>query len=168
MLDCNPARHIEITGYQQSHARVWTEARVESWEQTGAHPVVQILRIHRHYEQDRKAEAAENGKLWIDSGYVFTRRDGNPISPNYATTRFAILVRRAGLPPVRLLSRPGARFRCCHWSVSPGRSPNPPCRFLGNGLSTVAVVRRVRGGPWGWDLVAPVGVAGDRHTQEIR
>jgi hypothetical protein len=32
-----------------------------------------------------------------------------------------------------LESRPGARFRCCHRSVSPDRSPNPPCRLLGNG-----------------------------------
>ena len=38
VLDCNPARHIEITGYQQPHAKVWTEARVESWEQTGVSP----------------------------------------------------------------------------------------------------------------------------------
>jgi integrase len=188
VLDRNPARHIEITGYQQPHAKVWTEARVESWEQTGAHPAVavwtadhlaeflgavnddpmfacwwlaglrglrrgelcglrwadidlhrgvltiernrttagyqvvegdpktpagrrtialdkrsvQILRIHRRREQDRKAEATENGRQWFDTGYVFTRRDGKPINPNYATTRFAILVRRAGLPPVRL------------------------------------------------------------------
>lgn len=63
---------------------------------------VQILRVHRRYEQDRKAEAAENGTPWTDSGYVFTRADGEPINPNYATTRFRILVRRAGLPPVRL------------------------------------------------------------------
>ncbi|HEX3782923.1 MAG TPA: hypothetical protein VHX38_24925, partial [Pseudonocardiaceae bacterium] len=44
-----------------------------------------------------------------------------------------------------MLSRPGARFRCCHRSVSPGRSPNPPYRSLGNGLSTVSAVRR---GSW--------------------
>ena len=41
-----------------------------------------------------------------------------------------------------LLSRPGARCRRCCRSVSPGRSPNPPCRSLGNGLSTVSAVRR--------------------------
>ena len=45
----------------------------------------------------------------------------------------------------RLLSRPGARCRNCFRSVSPGRSPNPPCRSLRNGLSTVSVVRR------GWE-----------------
>jgi hypothetical protein len=42
VLDCNPARHIEIKGYQQPHAKVWTEARVESWDQTGAHPAVAV------------------------------------------------------------------------------------------------------------------------------
>ncbi|MBX7270086.1 site-specific integrase [Micromonospora sp. Llam7] len=188
VLDCNPARHIEITGYQQPHAKVWTDARVESWEQTGARPAVavwtadqlteflssvnddplfalwwlaglrglrrgelcglrwsdidldrgvltiernrttagyhvvegnpktpagrravaldkrsvRILRVHRRYEHDRKAEAAENGTPWADTGYVFTRADGLPINPNYATTRFRLLSRRAGLPPVRL------------------------------------------------------------------
>ena len=42
VLDCNQARHIEITGYQQPHAKVWTDARVESWEQTGVHPAVAV------------------------------------------------------------------------------------------------------------------------------
>jgi integrase len=42
VLDCNPARHIEIRGYQQPHAKVWTEVRVASWEQTGAHPAVAV------------------------------------------------------------------------------------------------------------------------------
>ena len=47
-----------------------------------------------------------------------------------------------GLPDLHLLSRSGARFRCCHRPVSPDRSPNPPYRSLGNGLSTVSAVRR--------------------------
>jgi hypothetical protein len=42
VLDCNPARHIEIRGYQQPHAKVWTEARVQAWEQTGVHPAVAV------------------------------------------------------------------------------------------------------------------------------
>jgi hypothetical protein len=39
------------------------------------------------------------------------------------------------------LSRPGARCRDCSRSVSPGRSPYPPCRSPGSGLSTVSAVR---------------------------
>jgi hypothetical protein len=48
------------------------------------------------------------------------------------------------------LSRPGARCRCCHRSVSPGRSPNPPCVFPRSGLSTVSAVRRGWPGSRDW------------------
>jgi integrase len=57
---------------------------------------------------------------------------------------FHRLVLRAGLRPrsascrPRMLSRHGARCRDCSWPVSPCRSPNPPYRSLGNGLSTVS------------------------------
>ncbi|MGH3568154.1 MAG: DUF6119 family protein, partial [Pseudonocardia sp.] len=50
----------------------------------------------------------------------------------------SVKVHLGATPAALLLSRPGARFRCCHRSVSPGRSPNPSCRSLGNGLSTVS------------------------------
>ena len=48
-----------------------------------------------------------------------------------------------------------ARCRCCHRSVSAGRSLNPPCVFPRNGLFTVSSVR------WGappsrdWGLCCP-------------
>ncbi|MFI6132757.1 tyrosine recombinase XerC [Micromonospora sp. NPDC051141] len=208
LIECNPARHIEIAGYQQPHAKVWTDARVESWEQTGARPAVavwtadhlaeflgtvtddslfafwwltalrglrrgemcglrwtdidldhgvltiernrttagyaivegdpktpagrrsialdkrtvQVLRAHRRRQLDQKAEAADEGAPWTDTGYVFIRADGLPINPNYATTRFRKLVQRAGLPPVRPVrsvapaggnSTPGDRARGC-------------------------------------------------------
>nr|WP_308129460.1 site-specific integrase [Actinoplanes polyasparticus] len=60
---------------------------------------VAILREHRHRQLERRH--AINAQ-WVDSGYVFTRKDGQPIHPNYATTRFRKLTDRAGLPPVRL------------------------------------------------------------------
>src|SRR5512142_412860 len=43
---------------------------------------------------------------------------------------------------MRWLSRHGARCRHCCRSVSPCRSPNPPCVSPRNGLSAVAAVRR--------------------------
>jgi integrase len=188
LIDCNPARHIEITGYQRPHAQVWTDGRVEHWEQTGERPAVavwtakqlntfltgavddslfafwwlaalrglrrgelcglrwvaidldrgllfvernrttagytvvegdpktaagrravaldkhtvQVLREHRRRQLDHRDRRHTAGKVWVDSGYVFTRKDGEPINPNYATTRFRKLTDRAGLPPVRL------------------------------------------------------------------
>ena len=42
---------------------------------------------------------------------------------------------------MRWMSRPAARFRCCHRSVSAGRSPNPACASRRTGLSTIDAVR---------------------------
>jgi Phage integrase family len=44
----------------------------------------------------------EAGDRWVESGYVFTNPVGQPLNPDYLTRRFAYLVRRSGLPPVRL------------------------------------------------------------------
>jgi integrase len=63
---------------------------------------VSILRAHRSRQRNHGDHRHAAGKIWIDSGYVFTRKDGQPINPNYATTRFRKLTERAGLPPVRL------------------------------------------------------------------
>ena len=62
------------------------------------------------------------------------------------------------------MSRPGARCRCYHRSVSPGRSPNPPCQSPGNGRSPRFLPSGVVGEwPRGWDLVPPVDVPANRH-----
>jgi integrase len=63
---------------------------------------IQVLRTHRRQQLAYRHRRHAAGKIWIDSGYVFTRKDGEPINPSYATTRFRILTDRAGLPPVRL------------------------------------------------------------------
>ncbi|MDR7279915.1 tyrosine-type recombinase/integrase [Catenuloplanes atrovinosus] len=63
---------------------------------------VAILRQHRRRQLDRRDRRHAANMTWADSGYVFTRKDGQPINPNYATTRFRKLTERAGLPPVRL------------------------------------------------------------------
>jgi Phage integrase family len=61
-----------------------------------------VLRTHRRRQLAQRERHAAAGTRWHDSGYVFTRADGLPINPNYATTRFRKLVDRVGLPPVRL------------------------------------------------------------------
>jgi integrase len=62
---------------------------------------VAILREHRRRQLERGDRRHAANMAWDDSGYVFTRKDGQPINPNYATTRFRKLTERAGLPPVR-------------------------------------------------------------------
>ncbi|WP_347877027.1 tyrosine-type recombinase/integrase [Micromonospora sp. KC606] len=63
---------------------------------------IQVLRDHRQRQRDQQARRQAAGKTWIDSGYVFVDKDGSPIHPGYASGRFRLLVKRAGVPPVRL------------------------------------------------------------------
>lgn len=75
---------------------------------------------------------------------------GRPLTPAGLRTVFRYHRTRSGVAGGHPSSRPGARFRCCHRPVSPDRSPNPPCRSLGNGLPTASAIRR---GSWlatGW------------------
>jgi integrase len=41
------------------------------------------------------------GPAWQDSGRVFTREDGSPLRDASVSEHFEVLIRRAGLPPVR-------------------------------------------------------------------
>ncbi|MEV6981563.1 tyrosine-type recombinase/integrase [Sphaerisporangium sp. NPDC051017] len=53
----------------------------------------------------RKVQAADQlaaGEDWVDSGRVFTDRLGRPLDLNALTDHTEWLVKRSGLPPVRL------------------------------------------------------------------
>ncbi|MFI6758072.1 tyrosine-type recombinase/integrase [Micromonospora sp. NPDC050417] len=41
-------------------------------------------------------------QAYYDTGYVFTRPDGQPYHPGYFTHRLGILIKRSQLPPIRL------------------------------------------------------------------
>jgi integrase len=52
----------------------------------------------------RKAQLAERlewGPAWTDSGRMFTREDGTPVRPGWASERFGTLSAKAGLPTIR-------------------------------------------------------------------
>ncbi|MGY4898663.1 tyrosine-type recombinase/integrase [Micromonospora aurantiaca (nom. illeg.)] len=57
---------------------------------------------HRQQQQDRAARRIEARQAYRDTGYVFTRPDGQPYHPGYFTQRFAIVVKKSELPPIRL------------------------------------------------------------------
>jgi len=65
------------------------------------------------------------------------------------------------------LSRPGARCRCCRRSVSPGRSPNPPCGSLRNGPPRSLPSGLVEQVPGVGDRVAAVPVTRHHHRGEV-
>ncbi|WP_239079988.1 site-specific integrase, partial [Paractinoplanes brasiliensis] len=68
---------------------------------------VSVLRRHRLRQQKARLAA---GAAWVESGRVFTRANGAWIEPDWLSDQFDRMARYSGQPPIRLLSRPGARF----------------------------------------------------------
>ena len=56
-----------------------------------------VLRAHRSRQERHFSQAGITPQGW-----VFSREDGEPLSPSYLTHKFGDLVEEAGLPPVRL------------------------------------------------------------------
>ena len=61
--------------------------------------VADVLRQVRGTQIMQKAEL---GPAWQDNGFVFTRPGGRPLDPAKVTNGFAEVMKRAGLPGVRL------------------------------------------------------------------
>ncbi len=59
---------------------------------------VAVLRRHREIQQ---LEQMSWGPAWVDSGLVFTREDGEGLSPRGITQAFVAIIRRAKLPRIR-------------------------------------------------------------------
>src|SRR5690606_30913897 len=60
---------------------------------------VAVLRRHRVAQAEQRLQL---GPLYQDHGLVFARMDGQPLTPSQVSHHFAVLLRRAGLPRVRL------------------------------------------------------------------
>ena len=57
--------------------------------------------VLKNWRDAQAFEALEWGDAWADSGRVFTRENGEPLHPAYVSEHFRVLIRQAGLPPVR-------------------------------------------------------------------
>jgi integrase len=60
-----------------------------------------VAALQEHRDRQR-AEGADYGPGYRDSGYVFTCLNGDPMAPDRLTRTFKKLAALAGLPPVRL------------------------------------------------------------------
>ena len=58
-----------------------------------------VLRTHRARQAGWRLAA---GPAWVDTGRVFTHRDGTGLHPHAVTAPFRELTAQAGLPPIRL------------------------------------------------------------------
>ncbi|SCL56341.1 Phage integrase family protein [Micromonospora citrea] len=62
----------------------------------------ETVKVLAAYRVRRAAWQLAAGSSWPDTGLFFVRPDGQPWHPNAVTQRFRRLVRKAGLPPIRL------------------------------------------------------------------
>lgn len=72
--------------------------------EAGERPVAlsaMLAALLRAWRKQQLRERMAWGEAWTDSGLVFTREDGTPLRPGHISEHFGMLVRRAGLPPVR-------------------------------------------------------------------
>ncbi|MEU7570076.1 tyrosine-type recombinase/integrase [Micromonospora sp. NPDC049240] len=60
------------------------------------------VKVLTAYKARRAQWQLAAGPAWPDTGLFFVRSDGQPWHPNAVTQRFRRLVRKAGLPPIRL------------------------------------------------------------------
>lgn len=61
--------------------------------------LIAVLRAHRKRQMEARMAV---GPGWVDSGYVFTREDGQPPHPEHLSNRFDALCRKADVPVIRL------------------------------------------------------------------
>jgi integrase len=58
-----------------------------------------MLKTHR---TEQKKDRMRWGELWVDSGRVFAKEDGDQLEPDAVSETFRKISRKADLPPVRL------------------------------------------------------------------
>ena len=91
---------------------------------------VAALRAHRE-RQDTERDYAQD--VWIESGYVFVKEDGNPLDPDRISHLFRVTVNAAGLPKIRLHDM---RHTAASLALAMGIHPKV--------VSSVSVTRRSR------------------------
>ncbi|PZS22481.1 MAG: hypothetical protein DLM54_02855, partial [Acidimicrobiales bacterium] len=92
---------------------------------------VSALRAHL-VRQD--AERVVAGPLWTETGYVFTREDGQPYHPDFYSNRFDALAKGAGLRRIRLHD---ARHTAATGLLEDGTPTKVAAELLGHASPTI-------------------------------
>ncbi|MFI6451730.1 hypothetical protein ACIBF6_09235, partial [Streptosporangium amethystogenes] len=130
-IDLDGVKLEVIQTLQRVEGRLqFVRPKANDFERTVSLPsiCVEALRAHR---KQQSAERSDRWDGWEEHGLVFSSRRGTPMEQDNFGRSWEATRKAASLGDMRLLSRPEARCRDCSRSVSPGRSPNPPCRSLG-------------------------------------
>ena len=95
---------------------------------------VQTLRAHHARQLEERLAA---GPVWQDHGFVFTRRDGEPIRGTHVLANyFRPLLRLAGLPPVRFHD---LRHTCATLLLMDGMNAKVVSKMLGHSSTSMTL-----------------------------
>lgn len=97
----------------------------------------QALTLHRQ-RQDAEREYA--GEVWIETGYVFVREDGEPLDPDWISRLFRLTAAAAVLPRIRLHD---LRHTAAALALATGMHPKVMSDRLGH--SSIAITLDVYG-----------------------
>jgi hypothetical protein len=61
----------------------------------------ETVAVLKRWRTHQREERLQRGEAWTDSGYVFTREDGNPLHPQLLSDAFERRVKAANLPAIR-------------------------------------------------------------------
>ena len=96
-----PAITVNRTAEFVDKKVIWTEPKTTRSRRTIPLPAnaVSVLKAHRTRQLQERLLA---GEMFADQDLVFSRYDGSPVNPGHVTQHFALVVKKAGLPQVRL------------------------------------------------------------------
>jgi integrase len=94
--------YVVETGYKLSNGTyIIKEPKTDHSRRSVALPP-SLAMLLRQYRYDQEQMWSRLGRRLSDADFVFTRADGSPLNPNAVTAAFIKLVRKAGLPHIRL------------------------------------------------------------------
>lgn len=96
-----PAISINRTAEEVSGGIIWTEPKTARSRRSVPLPAkaAALLKAHKARQAEEKLRL---GKEYEDQGLVFARPDGRPLSPSHVSKHFTSILRKAGLPHIRL------------------------------------------------------------------
>jgi integrase len=92
-----------------------------------------VARLRSH-KTGQRAEHMKAGVIWSDRGYVFTDELGEPLHPEYLSTRFETLTDRAKLRRIRLHD---LRHTAASQMIAAGAPPKVVAELLGHASPTI-------------------------------
>lgn len=114
---------------------VWSEPKTAKSRRLIPLPeiAVEVLKAHRKRQLEQRLRL---GDMYHDEDLVFARPDGSPYNGDHVSQHFAILVRRAGLPKIRLHD---LRHTHATWLFKEGVHPKIVSERLGHSTTTLTM-----------------------------